>query len=506
MRQLTPAGDPRRPLRHTSPSTIHWPRSTSHLQILLVSHRICRDHPWATRLVWTCLGHGPVFPRVTANHHATGIHAGRPLHQRGLATSNPTLHVDPNAYNYNPPTFPGTPVSRDSWVPVTSGGNFSSYAFSDHDTANAFATGGYHTPISQAHSLYPQQTTSSDVPTLEISPINGPNYSPNIDIPTPTRQFRGPRQALFTNFPPSNMGVNEPYPLSPQSERHRSISIPTSGSPLNSLITSPVMSTSQSPHNSESSTRQRVSVQRMQEPPRNDKDEIYCNHEECVTDPPVFRRRCEWNKHMDKHERPYKCTEAGCEKLQGFTYSGGLLRHQREVHKKNGTAKATLFCPDVNCNRHTGQGFTRRENLNEHIRRRHVNQAGLVDQQSPTVATVSKAQTVPPKYEAESSRKRKRTMDSEFEAREDDEDDPEFDDSGLADAEEQQEVNKRIKVEAGDHSRQGHDYQQLRRTCQELQVLVHEKNKTIAECQLRILELERRLGIGARLMTAPPLA
>ena len=471
--------------------------------------------PWATRLVWDCLGHGPLHPRVVANQRATGINASHPQRQLGLAASNPTLHVGPNAYNYLDPAFPGTPVSRDSWVPVTSGGNISSYAF-EHDTANAFPPGGYQTPVSQAHPFFPQQTTSTDVPTLEVSPIDGPNYSPSIDTPTAARQFSGPRRALFHYPVPPNMGISERYPLSPQSERHRSTSIPTSASPIHSLITSPVMSSSHSPQNSESSARHRVSVQRTQEPPRNGKDEIYCNHEDCEADPPTFRRRCEWNKHMDKHERPYKCTEAGCEKLQGFTYSGGLLRHQREVHKKNGTAKATLFCPDVNCNRHTGQGFTRKENLNEHIRRRHVNQSGLEGQQSPTVTAISRTQTAPLKYEGDSSRKRKRTMDSEVETHdeEDEDNDAGFDDSGLADAEEQQEVNKRIKFEAEDYGRRERDSQKLKaevgvlqRANQELQLMLEEKNRALVESKQRIYELERRLGNGSgRLMTAPPLS
>jgi hypothetical protein len=77
------------------------------------------------------------------------------------------------------------------------------------------------------------------------------------------------------------------------------------------------------------------------------------------------------SKHMDKHERPYKCTAPGCEKLQGFTYSGGLLRHQREVHKMHGGTKKALYCPEPNCKRNSGAGFTRKENLSEHIRRVH---------------------------------------------------------------------------------------------------------------------------------------
>jgi hypothetical protein len=77
------------------------------------------------------------------------------------------------------------------------------------------------------------------------------------------------------------------------------------------------------------------------------------------------------SKHMDKHERPYKCKVPGCEKLQGFTYSGGLLRHEREVHKLHGGTKTLARCPYPNCKRSSGAGFTRKENLQEHIRRVH---------------------------------------------------------------------------------------------------------------------------------------
>lgn len=75
---------------------------------------------------------------------------------------------------------------------------------------------------------------------------------------------------------------------------------------------------------------------------------------------------------MDKHERPYRCTAVGCEKLPGFTYSGGLLRHEREVHGKHGGPKNPLHCPHLNCKRHSGKGFSRQENLSEHLRRVHT--------------------------------------------------------------------------------------------------------------------------------------
>lgn len=86
---------------------------------------------------------------------------------------------------------------------------------------------------------------------------------------------------------------------------------------------------------------------------------------------------------MDKHERPYKCNAPGCEKLQGFTYSGGLLRHQREVHKMHGGTKKALYCPEPNCKRNSGSGFTRKENLSEHIRRVHRRQTSLSEGAMP---------------------------------------------------------------------------------------------------------------------------
>lgn len=62
--------------------------------------------------------------------------------------------------------------------------------------------------------------------------------------------------------------------------------------------------------------------------------------------------------------------EPECNKMPGFTYSGGLLRHQREVHKMH-TPPKRLMCPYPDCRRSTGNGFARHENLKEHLRRLH---------------------------------------------------------------------------------------------------------------------------------------
>ncbi|KAJ5917511.1 hypothetical protein N7466_011065 [Penicillium verhagenii] len=75
---------------------------------------------------------------------------------------------------------------------------------------------------------------------------------------------------------------------------------------------------------------------------------------------------------MDKQDRPCKCHEPGSNKDQGFTYSVGIVRHQRKVHKKNTDAKKPLMCPYADCKRGTGNGSTRQENLRAHLRRCHM--------------------------------------------------------------------------------------------------------------------------------------
>ena len=117
---------------------------------------------------------------------------------------------------------------------------------------------------------------------------------------------------------------------------------------------------------------------------------------------------------MDKHERPYRCQEGGCEKLPGFTYSGGLLRHEREVHHKHGGPKKPLTCPHSTCKRFGNKPFSRLENLNEHLRRVHT--PGAVEDPSPSDNdndhSPSSDTTPPPR----AGKKRRRGDDDDLEA------------------------------------------------------------------------------------------
>lgn len=161
-----------------------------------------------------------------------------------------------------------------------------------------------------------------------------------------------------------DMVADTGYPISPPTDDHSSW--------LTSSIDIRMLINPQTPEAVSSPSYPPI-FKRDRTPPKNSKDEIFCDHPDCAGKRETFTRACEWHKHMDKHERPYKCFERGCERLLGFTYRGGLIRHNREVHKKNLFTRTPIYCPFPNCNRNSGSGhgFTRQENLNEHKRRKH---------------------------------------------------------------------------------------------------------------------------------------
>ena len=132
---------------------------------------------------------------------------------------------------------------------------------------------------------------------------------------------------------------------------------------------------------------------------------------------------------MDKHTRPYICAEPGCEKIQGFTYSGGLLRHQREVHKQHGGPKAPRMCPHRDCKRSSGTGFSRKENLNEHLRR--VHRGVGIDAADSVAEPLSSGLKPPRRFSAEmlstdGQRKRRREVEVDEDELDDEQEEEDF--------------------------------------------------------------------------------
>ncbi|OAA65584.1 Protein kinase-like domain protein [Niveomyces insectorum RCEF 264] len=87
--------------------------------------------------------------------------------------------------------------------------------------------------------------------------------------------------------------------------------------------------------------------------------------EECSKD---FARKCDYNKHIQRHKRPFVCTAQNCTS-RGFTCHSDLRRHEREVHSMHG-GPPKLLCPHPTCGRHR-KAFSRQENLDSHLLRVH---------------------------------------------------------------------------------------------------------------------------------------
>ncbi|KAJ5737323.1 uncharacterized protein N7483_002448 [Penicillium malachiteum] len=122
-----------------------------------------------------------------------------------------------------------------------------------------------------------------------------------------------------------------------------------------------------------------LKIRRTLDPPKNAENQIYCDHPDCDGTKPTFRRPYEWNTHMDKHERPYKCPDLECKwATKGFTYPGGLVRHRQDAHKKTTETKNNLFCHHTGCKRSKRNPFKRNGNLQNHMRRCHMGTNALL--------------------------------------------------------------------------------------------------------------------------------
>ncbi|KAH6839462.1 hypothetical protein B0I37DRAFT_449386 [Chaetomium sp. MPI-CAGE-AT-0009] len=77
-------------------------------------------------------------------------------------------------------------------------------------------------------------------------------------------------------------------------------------------------------------------------------------------------------EHLKKHNRPYKCTAAQCDKA--FQLQTGLDRH---INEKHNDSAPRYFCPwrDAGCaSKVARHGTTRKDNLNRHIKGAHKGQ------------------------------------------------------------------------------------------------------------------------------------
>ncbi|KAI9891559.1 MAG: hypothetical protein M1814_002682 [Vezdaea aestivalis] len=312
---------------------------------------------------------------------------------RNLSYADSTVDVSRNESLYPPP-------STDYTLPAASSARAADYASFGTSPSGAFGCqeSTYSTPT--LHAAAPTVNSTQDAfsfsknQKISLNQFNDQysNFSTNLQLDIPHTPYQ--HHPVLMLQTPNGSQQNPSYAYSPRLSHH---STETDHEDDRTEVLEPSNYTGQAfanmPHQTTDfpvetpSTASVGSVlspdqpTRQSSPPINDSGRYYCT--ECEGE--TFGRKCEYRKHMDRHTRPHKCTDPACDKLKGFTYSGGLARHQREVHNIGGGPKEVLFCPHKNCKRSkqssslNAKGFTRRENLAEHERRCHTSEVGEAD-------------------------------------------------------------------------------------------------------------------------------
>lgn len=307
-------------------------------------------------------------PASSTHPNYSWLHPTRAGVARHASTTHTRDNTLPTSYATNAPSYPHISTSSSSSSDLYSTSTVWPYCQSiNPDSSLAYAP--TYTPWQPQSSFDLAESVVTTPQFTDRSNINKPYAQPTHPANTRNLQVAAGGQARLGFGLGLHISDMQDYPSPGSSTTEQTSSsyvsvIPSRViSPGISLMPSPSLAGGPGSHQSR---------RRSQEPPRNTEGLLYCDHTEHAQEqPPVFSRKCEWRKHMDKHERPYVCEEPECDNIRGFTYSGGLLRHQREVHRQHGGPKASCMCPYPDCKRHVGVGFSRKENLAEHLRRVH---------------------------------------------------------------------------------------------------------------------------------------
>ncbi|PQE11372.1 c2h2 transcription factor protein [Rutstroemia sp. NJR-2017a BVV2] len=115
--------------------------------------------------------------------------------------------------------------------------------------------------------------------------------------------------------------------------------------------------------------------------------------------------KCNYDKFVDSHLKPYRCKIPACADNK-FSSTACLLRHEREAHAMHGHGDKPFLCKYEGCERGVaGNGFPRRWNLYDHMKRVHNDQTTSKDVRSNGSAS-------PPPTEKSESGSKKRKQDA----------------------------------------------------------------------------------------------
>lgn len=106
---------------------------------------------------------------------------------------------------------------------------------------------------------------------------------------------------------------------------------------------------------------------------------------------PVLSLTFDRSKFIDSHLKPFRCKIEACSK-QEFSSTACLLRHEREAHGMHGHGDRPHLCFYPGCERGiSGNGFPRRYNLYDHMRRVHDHKDEPTNQEMPSSGSQRKS-------------------------------------------------------------------------------------------------------------------
>ncbi|KAL9048647.1 MAG: hypothetical protein Q9162_007613 [Coniocarpon cinnabarinum] len=147
--------------------------------------------------------------------------------------------------------------------------------------------------------------------------------------------------------------------------------------------------------------------------PRREDNLFHCAYEgqpECTHEP--TKLKCNYDKYIDSHLKPYRCKQEGCEELR-FSSTACRLRHEREAHGSHGHGVNPYLCLYEGCERSKqDKGFPRAWNRNDHMKRchGHIPSENEESESSPTTTVKPEISITTHDISKESSKEsRKRT-------------------------------------------------------------------------------------------------
>jgi len=86
----------------------------------------------------------------------------------------------------------------------------------------------------------------------------------------------------------------------------------------------------------------------------------------CGTCQSTFSQAHDFNRHMKRHDRPYKCPIPNCPS-SGFPSSQDCDRHVKTKHPETVSDEQRHYCPVQTC-KYATKGFTRADNFQRHMK------------------------------------------------------------------------------------------------------------------------------------------